>query len=245
MYGDMFKIAICDDEYKTCSDIENTIQDFFARRGESCETEVWYSSESLCRDISTFNPDILFLDIELPAENGVFAGKYIRDDLHKDTMNIVYISHKTNYALELFKIHPYDFLVKPISAEQICSTIEKILKLDEIQNREFRFAYNKTNYMVPYGEIMYFSSWNKTVNIHKANGETLKYYDKLNNIQGTLPLQFVRISKSYIVNMKYITSWKYNLVVLNDGVELNIAQSHRTTFKQSICNYNLTVSGGG
>ena len=99
--------------------------------------------------------------------------------------------------------------------------------------------------MVPYGEIMYFSSWNKTVIIHKANGETLKYYDKLNNIQGTLPLQFVSISKSYIVNMKYITSWKYNLVVLNGGVELNIAQSHRTTFKQSICNYNLTVSGGG
>ena len=241
----MFKIGICDDECRTCSDIESSIHKYFASRGESCETEVWYSSEALCKEISVFNPDILFLDIELPVENGVFAGQYIREELHKDAMNIVFISHKTNYALELFKIHPYDFLVKPISEEQICSTIEKILELDEIQNKEFRFAYNRINYTVSYGDIMYFSSRNKTVNIHKANGEELKFYDKLNNVLGTLPLQFVSISKSYIVNMKYIASWKYNLVVLNNGVELSIAQSHRTAFKNSICDYNLTVSGGG
>lgn len=44
-----------------------------------------------------------FLDIELPGDNGVYAGKYIRETLNNDRMNIVFISHKTSYAMELFK----------------------------------------------------------------------------------------------------------------------------------------------
>ncbi|MBR5938771.1 MAG: response regulator transcription factor [Clostridiales bacterium] len=235
----MYKIGICDDEKKMCTDLENMIDSFFKKRGESCEIQVWNSSESLRNDMPKFRPEILFLDIELPTENGVSVGKFIRDDLGDEAMNIVFISHKTNYAMELFQIHPYDFLVKPFQEELLYATISKILKLEEIQNKEFRYTYNRTEYSVPYGDVLFFSSRNKLVLIHKCNGEVISYYGKLKDIADKLPFQFACISKSYIINMKHVTSWKYDSVLIEDGTRLPIAQSQRNEFKKLMYNYSI------
>jgi len=180
---------------------------------------------------------ILFLDIELPGDNGVYAGKYIRETLHNDRMNIVFISHKTSYAMELFQIHPYDFLIKPIDDNVLYDTMTKILQLEDVQKKEFRYTYNKTGYSIPYGEIMLFSSRNKTITICKTDGESVSYYGKLSDIVSNLPFQFVCISKSYIVNIKCIKSWKSDAVLLKNGMEISIAQSKRASFKQAIFNY--------
>ena len=137
----IYKVAICDDEINQCAVLEKIIIEYFNNRAEKCEVEVWYDSMSLCRDIKEFNPQILFLDIELPGDNGVYAGKYIRETLHNDRMNIVFISHKTSYAMELFQIHPYDFLIKPIDDNVLYDTMTKILQLEDVQKKEFRYTY--------------------------------------------------------------------------------------------------------
>lgn len=66
----IYKVAICDDEINQCAVLEKVIIEYFKNRAEKCEVEVWYDSMSLCRDIKEFNPQILFLDIELPGDNG-------------------------------------------------------------------------------------------------------------------------------------------------------------------------------
>ena len=240
----MYKVAICDDEVGQCAELENAILRFFKDRAEECEVEVWYDSTCFCRDVKEYDPELLFLDIELPENNGVYVGKYIRNTLKNDRMNIVFISHKTSYALELFQIHPYDFFVKPIDEKVLYSTLVKILRLEEIQKKTFKFTYNKTGYSVPYGEIMFFSSRNKTITIHKTDGSTAVYYGKLNDILEKLPFSFVCVSKSYIVNIKYINTWRSDLVVLENDVEISIAQSKRADFKKAIYNYGRRGKDG-
>lgn len=63
------------------------------------------------------------------------------------------------------------------------------------------------------------------------------YYGKLSDIISNLPFQFVCISKSYIVNIKCIKSWKSDAVLLKNGMEISIAQSKRASFKQAVFNY--------
>ena len=106
-----------------------------------------------------------------------------------------------------------------------------------MQKKEFRYTYNKTGYSIPYGEIMLFSSRNKTITICKTDGESVSYYGKLSDIVSNLPFQFVCISKSYIVNIKCIKSWKSDAVLLKNGMEISIAQFKRASFKQAIFNY--------
>lgn len=43
--------------------------------------------------------DILFLEIEMPGQNGIQVGEYIRDDIKNEAMHIIYVSSKTNYAM--------------------------------------------------------------------------------------------------------------------------------------------------
>ncbi len=53
-------------------------------------------------------------------------------------MNIVFISHKTSYAMELFQIHPYDFLIKPIDENVLYDTMTKILQLEDVQKKRIQ-----------------------------------------------------------------------------------------------------------
>ena len=123
----IYRIGICDDEQLTCSELENYINEIFECKDDEAEIYVWNSGEALKKDISNgVKIDILFLDIELPDSNGIELGKYIRNYMKNMSMNIVYISSMTEYAMELFKIHPYDFVVKPFD---IISRITSILSI--------------------------------------------------------------------------------------------------------------------
>ena len=233
----MVKVAICDDEISQCAELENEILSFFQARAQACEVEAWADGKTLCEQIGAYDPEILFLDIELPDNNGVYVGKYIRETLKNDRMHIVFISHKTSYALELFQIHPYDFFVKPIDAGLLKRTLAQLLQLEAVQQKTFTYTFNRASHAVPYGEIMYFSSMNKTITIHKTDGSEAFYYGKLSDIIPGLPFPFAVVSKSFIVNLKYIRTWKSDRVILADNTEIGIAQSKRAAFKKAIYQY--------
>ena len=233
----MSKIAICDDENDVCSVLEEHVMQYYRENFESCEIEIWNDSTTICQQIEAFNPDILFLDIELPSNNGVYVGKYIRDVLKNEIMDIVFISHNTSYAMELFQLHPFDFLVKPIDKEWLFSTLSRIDELETVKKKKFHYTYKQTNYYVPYVDILYFMSTNKTVNIYLANGEIRVYNGKLRDIIESLPWGFVCIGKSYIINMRYLSSWKSGWVTMENGTALPISQSRRESFKKAFYNY--------
>ena len=116
----IYQIGICDDENSTCSELESIIMDYFKIAGLNVQLNIWNCAEDFMRDVpAKVDVDILFLDIEMPDYNGIYVGEYIRNDINNDTMHIIYVSSKTNYAMELFKIHPYDFIIKPIDKDAI------------------------------------------------------------------------------------------------------------------------------
>ena len=107
----IYQIGICDDENSTCSELENILIDYFKVSGLNVQVNVWNCAEDFMRDVPLkVKVDLLFLDIELPNYNGIYVGEYIRNDINNYAMHIIYVSSKTNYAMELFKIHPYDFI---------------------------------------------------------------------------------------------------------------------------------------
>ena len=113
------RIMICDDEPCTCAQIEDTLLKYGNDNAISIDTEVFDTGEALYSYISsTPDVDLVFLDIELPGINGATVGNSIRNKLRQNDLQIVYISSKTNYAMQLFEARPFDFLVKPIRTER-------------------------------------------------------------------------------------------------------------------------------
>lgn len=170
----MYHVGICDDDKVFCAELEETINALAQKLNQKMETEVWYSGESIMRDLGRMScpdvwdlermpcPDILFLDIELYEKSGIDVGKFIRNGDDYVT-HIVYVSSKQEYAMQLFRLQPLDFLIKPVSEEQIREVLERSLKQRAQGRALFEYQKGGVFYQIPCRDILYFMSSDKKV----------------------------------------------------------------------------------
>ena len=222
----MFKAAVCDDNKMQCNEIERIVEQYFVTECIGCEIDVFISGEELIRSLNDGERyDVIYLDIEMEELNGVFVGKYIRDELKDDNTQIVYISGNTSYALDLFQIRPLHFLIKPLSKQQIIQTLEKAIELQGRETKVLTYKTGKTEKKLPFKDIMYFSSEAKKTVIHTKDGED-SFYGKLADI--VYPVEdFLHIHKSFVVNRHYVMQFKFDSVILVNMVELPISRAYR------------------
>ena len=235
----IYTVGICDDEKSTCAELENIIIDLFKKMKDDVDIQVWNSAESFMEDVpSMVKVDILFLDIQLPALNGVDVGNYIRQGCNNEAMHIIYISSNQSYAMELFSIHPYEFLIKPIDKDRLCNIIKKLFQLNEQDKRFFMYGFNKQQYRVLIGDILYFRSDKKNIHIVFLNSSQ-HYVGKLKDEINKLPPDnFVMISQSYIINLRHIKACKLDSVIMENGETLKISRKYRNDFNLKMIEYN-------
>lgn len=226
------KIAICDDEVVICSHLEQLLIDIFKNTpGDiSYEIEPFSDGERLCRELDRTEYDLIFLDIELPGKNGIEVGKYIRDVLKNEQVQIAYVSSKEQYSMELFDFRPINFLIKPLNMEKVKKVIDKYLILTQNDIKKFSYKIGHSIYDENLSNIMYFAGEGRKIDIVTIDGKK-EFYGKIDNVYEELAeSNFLHIHKSIIVNYKYIKIITYDN--LTDGVELPISQSKRKTVRE-------------
>lgn len=230
----MFRIGICDDEKRTCSELEDMLYNYEAAHGIKIDVSVWYTGEILCDFLKNGDAlDLLFLDIELVTTNGIKVGNFIREELENMETLIVYISSKNSYAMNLFRIQPLDFLIKPLTQDQIDDVMGRSIKLYEKRNQFFEYHAKGHHYKIPYKDIFYFYSENKKINI-VLKEEEMQFNGRLKDITGAVPHNFVLIHQSYLVNSDYIAECSYELVKMRNGTILTISQPYRKSAREQI-----------
>lgn len=233
----MYNIGICDDERDTCTQIADMICEYDRHNRIGIEVFIWNTGEALYNDLKKKQfIDLLFLDIELVSTDGIQIGRLIRHELENQDISIAYISAKSSYALELFKIHPIDFLIKPISVQDIADTIDEALRLYHRNNAVFEYKADGYNCKLPYRNIIYFYSDNKKVNMVTTDS-TVQFTGKIKDLAGILPGNFIQIHQSYIINMNHLNECSYELVRMSGGAELNISQPYRKQVRKQIMDY--------
>lgn len=224
----MIMAAICDDENNVCSAIEKMLFKAAMQINLQIQTDVYYSGERLCERLEAGEYyDIIFLDIELESQNGVEVGHFIRNKLVNDAVQIAYISGKTHYAMELFKISPIDFLVKPVEYEQLYDVVCKLVRIKKIYADTFSYKIGYDTYNEKVQNILYFESRDRKVAIVTFKN-TVEFYGSLDDIYQQLKnWGFVIIHRSYLINYNNVRSFKYDSVTMLNGKTLQISQSKR------------------
>lgn len=224
----MIMAAICDDENNVCSAIEKMLFRASKELNLPLQTDVYYTGERLCERLEAGEYyDIIFLDIELEFKNGVEVGHFIRQKLVNDTVQIAYISGKTHYAMELFKISPIDFLVKPVKYDQLYDVMSKLARIKKIYADTFSYKIGYDTYNEKIKNILYFESNDRKVTIFTFKN-TSEFYGSLDDIYQQLKnFGFVIIHRSYLINYNNVKSFKYDSVTMLNGKELKISQSKR------------------
>lgn len=236
----MFRIAVCDDNFSVCSEIENIIIHFFETEKVQYEIDSFQTGEELIRELEhQAKYDLIYLDIELEQINGVGVGRYIREQLLDDYTQIAFISGKSTYAMELFQIRPIHFLVKPFTSRQVMGVLEKAMELQGRQTKIFFYKTGKSECRVPYKDILYFSSDAKKIVVHTKMGNNY-FYGKLSELK--LPeTEFLQVHKSFIINKRYVTRFCFDTVLLRNDEKLPISRIYRKTVRDALMSDEMRV----
>lgn len=231
----MFRIAICDDELHVCSQLENILGALSKGLPKRIEVDVFYTGESLMQYLSHGEGyDLIFLDIELKLLNGVEVGKKIREELKDEITQIVYISGKDSYAMELFEVRPLNFLIKPLERDRIEAVVRKAIELTDRVKHFFEYKSGRSIAKAFIKDILYFESKGKKVRMVLVDGAH-EFYSKLSEIEQQLDNQdFILIHKSYLANSFHIIEYQYESVKMSDHTILPISQQHRRTVREKL-----------
>jgi len=242
------KICVCDDDKYICSHLDEIINeisnDFFE---EKLEVDIFYSSIALNNYIKTNHAvyDLIFLDIEFSDDmNGVELGNTIRKFFKVNTTQIVFISGNKEYALQLFKIQPLDFLIKPFKYDDIFLILKTVYELrKEHITKVFTYAVGQSSYNILINDIIFFESRNRIVNMITSE-KMISFYSTLNKVNQQLhSLNFIRIHKSYLINFEHIIEVQYEQVSMSGSHILPISQNKRKIVRTQIRSLLMTKKG--
>jgi len=225
-------ITICDDDRTVSAELERTLIDIFDKLSVEHEIEVFFAGEDLYKAIeSGSHYDLIFLDIEFAQNeiNGVEVGRLIRDVRNNHMVSIVYMSRVKSYALELFDLQPFNFLVKPLKHEKIEEVIRKYLKVSGLWSANFTYRIGHDVFKVQIKDIILIESLDKKLILHHADGRKDEFYGSIKAVyhEQLKQFNFLFIHTSYIVNYDYISAFKVNQIFLSDRVTPLPISKHR------------------
>lgn len=125
----MIRVAVCDDEEYICDTLKEYLLDYQFKYNYDFKVDKFLSCEELLERLKQPQAyHLILLDIEFLNMNGVELSRKLRDTLGDRQTQIVFISSKESYAMELFAVQPFDFMVKPITKEMFFPLVSKYIK---------------------------------------------------------------------------------------------------------------------
>lgn len=232
----MYEIAICDGEEYATGEIEKKIQRLALKNSIYCEIDVFFRGLSLVDQINNGKHyDFIYLDIDIPDENGIQIAYQIRK-VDRNVL-IIFVTSQESFAKEAFEVEAFRFILKPIDNiyfEKCFKDICKKLKKDKIY---YNFKYNKSNFRIKFSDILYFQS-DKRVTYIITEQASYKCYEKLDIVEKYLndsQIWFYRIHKSLLINPCHVNVYSYGSIIMFDGSLFSITEKRRKQVNEVFC----------
>ena len=164
------RIAVCDDEKQIVEHIEKLIIRYANSFNMVINTDIFLDGQMLISELSSgVHYDIVILDICMPEKSGIDIGVYIREVMNDNISQIIYISSERQYAMELFKVQPLDFLIKPVEYDNLVNVFNKAVHLLGISNNVLTYEKNSSINRVLLSDIRYIMSSGRKIIIKFAD----------------------------------------------------------------------------
>ncbi len=182
--------------------------------------------------------DLMFVDINMPDLSGMDFVKSM-----KNPPRVIFTTAYSEYALEGFKVDAVDYLLKPIGYPDFLKASEKAkerIQAQEMENTKVRgddkFLFIKSEYKVlriNLSEIKYIEGMREYVRIHLNNEKPVMTLMSMKKMEEFLPKEnFMRVHRSYIVNLDKITIVERNRIVFDKNVYIPISEQYKERFQQ-------------
>ena len=192
--------------------------------------------------------DLIFVDINMPDLSGV---EFVRSLV--DRPMVIFTTAYSEYAVEGFKLDAVDYLLKPFSFDDFSRSAGKANSLYELRHnqragepeatpealpKDKEYISVKADYkvsLVKISDIVHLESEGEYVRMHLADGTTITTLFRLKNMEAALPSDmFMRVHRSYIVNLRCIKGYVRGRVFLSDTEYVPIGENYKESFQHYI-----------
>lgn len=212
-----YKIAICDDSDADRQYILNIVNGWMQACGHTIHIDTFSTAESfLFRYAEESDFDILLLDIEMGAMDGITMAKQLREN--NDTVQIIFITGYSDYISEGYEVAALHYLMKPVKEEKLCAVLARAAEKVSKNEKVLSFETNSEMVRVPIYQIRYADVHGNYVTIHALSDVTVKM--TLGELEKQLDERFYRAGRSAIINLTQISRVTRTEVRLSDGTAI-------------------------
>lgn len=206
--------------------------------------------KSAIEEISSKNPDLIFLDIDLNPGSGFDILKQIPYNKY----HIIFITAYNEYAIDAFRYCAVDYLLKPVNPELLIEAVQKVVinkeqnknkflkyeeliqKYDNIHELKLALPTHKGIIYININEIILFKGDRNYTQVHLYSGQKITSSRNLQEFENQLnSVNFFRIHKSYLINMNYVKMLHKEsgyYVEMTNGYSIAVPKSRKDTFMQ-------------
>lgn len=239
----IIRVAIIDDDPEVHATLEKYIKKSEHRISIIANC---YDARSGKQALLSQQPDILFLDIQMPDFNGF----ELLESLPEQEFTVIIITAHHEYAIKAIKASALDFLLKPFSFNEFSLGIAKHVKVGRKQDPTARQLLSENlsalelkklivptedgMHVVPVGEIVWCKADSVYTHITLSDGSHILSSKPLKEYEQLLPpTVFVRVHKSYLVHLKHVrkyTKGRSGELLLTDGTTVPLARNRKQLF---------------
>lgn len=198
--------------------------------------------------LASHSADLIFVDINMPDLSGV---EFVRSLIDKPM--VIFTTAYSEYAIEGFKLDAVDYLLKPFSFAEFNRSTSKAHSLYELRHnqrpephgtqsealpKDKEYISVKADYkvsLVKISEIVYLESEGEYVRMHMADGTAITTLFRLKNMETALPAEmFMRVHRSYIVNLRCIKGYIKGRIFLSDTEYVPIGENYKEGFQSYV-----------
>jgi two-component system LytT family response regulator len=247
----MIKTVIIDDENSASEFLEKMLQRYFPNKFYVCS--LCESIDDAVVAIETYQPDLVFLDIQMPNKNGFELFKEVKEI----NFEVIFTTAHSEYAIEAIKRSALDYLLKPINYIDLLGAVTRFENKSKKESQQKQFnvllenidtgdvAHKKLAIstetgieFVKFNSIVYLEAQNNYTKINLLDGTTIIASKTLKSFDELLPSElFFRIHKSYLINMNFVKRFfKIDdfLVELTTGEKLPLSYRKKNEFISAI-----------
>ena len=199
------------------------------------------NAQSAKEKIAELNPDVIFLDMQMPGKNGL----ELIEELSA-LPDVVFVTAHDEYAIKAFEVNAFDYLLKPVSPERLAETIRKLTIKDNTDKKENTSPLSEIDRVfIKDGEKTWFVKLSQ-IRLFESEGNYVRVYFEtfrplilrsLNSLEERLnDKHFFRASRKHIINLSWVESietW-FNgglMVKLKDGQQIEISRRQAVKLK--------------
>lgn len=235
----MLTIYLCDDDEILIKKYEGYLIGFLEEYNIEAQLKLFTSGEQLLfyiEDTSQY-PDIVILDIIMKDINGIEVAKELRRKRYNT--QIIFLSSDESFVFDSFNYSPLNYLLKEnLSYTKCKEVLMRAIELYEKKNREIVMIKSGRSILpIELNDIIYAESSNRIILLN-CKDNTYQFYSTLSNLEIKLvDKRFLRVHRSFIVNLNYIKKMDHCEITLNNLTKIPIGVTYMKNLKKEYARY--------